>query len=104
MVARATGVSRPTVQKAQKELDDLPEMNGRVRRPGAGRKRLTELDPGLGAALDALIDPDTRRDPESPLRWTYKSTGQLALALRKGGHPVSADTVADMLHEAGYSL
>ena len=104
LVARATGVSRPTVHKAQEELDDLPEMNGRVRRAGGGRKRLRELDPGLEAALDALVDPDTRGDPMSPLRWTCKSTGQLALALTRGGHPVSAATVATMLHEAGYSL
>ena len=104
LVARATGVSRPTVHKAQEELDDLPEMNGRVRRAGGGRKRLRELDPGLEAALDALVDPDTRGDPMSPLRWTCKSTGQLARALTRGGHPVSAATVATMLHEAGYSL
>ncbi len=79
-------------------------LDGRVRRPGAGRKRLRDRDPELEAALDALIDPDVRGDPESPLRWTCKSTGQLALALTRGGHPVSASTVGTMLHEAGYSL
>jgi hypothetical protein len=104
LVARATGISRPTVYKALAELDEPSDLGGRVRRPGAGRKRLRDLDPGLEAALDALVDPDSRGDPMSPLRWTCKSTGQLALALTKGGHPVSPDTVATMLHEAGYSL
>ena len=75
-----------------------------MRRPGGGRKRLRELDPGLEAALDALVDPDSRGDPMSPLRWTCKRTGQLALALTYGGHPVSADVVGNMLREAGYSL
>ncbi len=103
-MARATGVSRPTVYKALEELDAPPLADGRVRQPGGGRKRLTETDPELAAALDALVDPDSRGDPMSPLRWTCKSTGQLALALTRGGHPVSRDTVADMLREAGYSL
>ena len=104
LVARATGVSRPTVYKALAELDQPPQVDGRVRRPGGGRKSLRERDPELEAALDALVDPDTRGDPMSPLRWTCKSTGQLALALTRGGHPVSADTVGDMLHAAGYRL
>lgn len=104
LLARATGISRPTIYKAVAELADPPEMVGRVRRPGGGRKRLRDLDPGLEAALDALVDPDTRGDPMSPLRWTCKSTGQLALALTRGGHPVSREVVSDMLHDAGYSL
>jgi len=86
------------------DLDAPPTTDGRIRRPGAGRKPLRERDPELEAALDALIDPDVRGDPESPLRWTCKSTGQLALALTRGGHPVSATTVGVMLNEAGYSL
>ena len=104
LVARATGISRPTIYKALSELQAPPEADGRVRRPGGGRKRLRELDPGLEAALDALVDPDSRGDPMSPLRWTCKSTGQLALALTYGGHPVSADVVGNMLREAGYSV
>jgi DDE family transposase len=104
LVARATGISRQTLHNALKELAAPPVLDGRVRRPGAGRKRLRDRDPELEAALDALIDPDVRGDPESPLRWTCKSTGQLALALTRGGHPVSASTVGTMLHEAGYSL
>ena len=86
------------------DLDAPPATDGRIRRPGAGRKSLRERDRELEAALDALIDPDVRRDPESPLRWTCKSTGQLALALTHGGHPVSASTVGVMLKEQGYSL
>jgi hypothetical protein len=86
------------------DLDAAPATDGRVRRPGAGRRPLRERDPELEAALDALIEPDVRGDPESPLRWTCKSTGQLALALTRGGHPVSASTVGSMLRESGYSL
>src|SRR5215467_5716842 len=104
LVARATGVSRPTIYKALEDLAAAPLADGRIRQPGAGRKRLTQTDPELAAALDALVDPDSRGDPMSPLRWTCKSTGQLALALTRGGHPVSADTVGTMLKEAGYRL
>ena len=104
IVARATGISRPRIYRALEELDQPPELDGRVRRPGAGRKSLREKDPELEAALDALVDPDSRGDPMSPLRWTCKSTGQLALALTRGGHPVSAGTVGTLLRESGYSL
>lgn len=104
-VAGAVGVSRSTVTNAVAELAlsaELPE--GRSRRAGGGRKRAVENDPGLLAALDALVDPGTRGDPESPLRWTCKSTRQLASALTADGHPVSDRTVAALLHQAGYSL
>jgi hypothetical protein len=104
LVSRATGVSRPTIYKGLEELDGAPIEEGRVRAPGAGRKPLSVTDPGLAAALDELLDPDSRGDPESPLRWTCKSTGQLALALTRGGHRVSAESVGKLLHEAGYSL
>ena len=104
LVARATGISRPRIYRALEELEQPPQLDGRVRRPGAGRKSLREKDPELEAALDALVDPDSRGDPMSPLRWTCKSTGQLALALTRGGHPVSADTVGTLLRESGYSL
>jgi len=104
LVSRATGLSRPTLHKALSELKSPPLAEGRVRRKGGGRKPLRESDPELEAALDALVDPDSRGDPMSPLRWTCKSTGQLALALMRGGHPVSADTVGTMLKEAGYRL
>src|SRR3990172_9528788 len=108
VVARATGVSRPTVHKAMGELrepeDGGGRVFGRVRRRGGGRKRLRDLDPALMPTLEALVSPDTRGDPMSPLRWTCKSTGQLARALTEARHPVSADVVGDLLHEAGYSL
>jgi hypothetical protein len=104
LVARATGISRPAIYRGLEELDQPPRLDGRVRRQGAGRKSLREKDPELEAALDALVDPDSRGDPMSPLRWTCKSTGQLALALTRGGHRVSAETVGKLLRESGYSL
>jgi Rhodopirellula transposase DDE domain len=75
-----------------------------VRRPGGGRKRVVDLDPGLRPALLALVEPDVRGDPMSPLRWTAKSTRTLARELTRAGHRVSADTVADLLREEGFSL
>ena len=103
-VARAAGVSRPTVAKAVAELDAPREHPRRVRRPGGGRKRLADKDPGLVAALEALVDPATRGDRESPLRWTSKSTHQLADALTAADHPVSYHTVGELLRGLGYSL
>lgn len=104
LVSAATGISRPTLYKALDELDAPPLESARVRHPGGGRKQLRDRDPELEAALDALVDPDSRGDPMSPLRWTCKSTGQLALALTRGGHPVSSVTVGTMLKESGYRL
>ena len=93
------------VTNAVAELELPPELpEGRSRRAGGGRKRAEVNDPGLVAALDALVDPETRGDPESALRWTCKSTRQLATALTADGHPVSDRTVAALLHQAGYSL
>jgi hypothetical protein len=104
-VAWAAGVSRPTVSKAAREIEQRPTAQaGRARRPGGGRKPLTERDPGLVAALEALVDPATRGDPESPLRWTSKSTRELADALSAAGHAVSHATVGRLLRERGYSL
>jgi hypothetical protein len=107
-VAQAIGMSRTTVTAGLRELA-LPEVErameaSRVRRPGGGRKALTESDPGLIAALEALIEPTTRGDPESPLRWTCKSTRRLADELTRQNHPVRARTVAKLLREADYSL
>jgi hypothetical protein len=96
-MARLSGLSRPTVYAGVRELGDPPDLRGRVRRPGGGPKRLVERDPGLLQALEELVDPDTRGDPESPLRWTCKSTAQLAQALTAAGHPVSDDTVGRLL-------
>lgn len=104
-VAAAMEVSRSTVTYAVAELELPTELaEGRSRRAGGGRKSAVENDPGLPAAWDALVDPETRGDPESPLRWTCKSTRQLAAALTADGHPVSDRTVAALLHQAGYSL
>ena len=107
-VAQATGVSRTTIVAGLRELA-LPEGErvseaSRVRRPGGGRKPLTETDPGVLAALEALIEPTTRGDPESPLRWTCKSTRRLAEELTRQNHSVRARTVARLLREADYSL
>jgi len=107
-VAQATGMSRTTVTAGLRELA-LPEAEratqaSRVRRVGGGRNSLTETDPGLLAALEALIEPATRGDPETPLRWTCKSTRRLADELTRQNHPVHAGTVGTLLREAGYSL
>jgi hypothetical protein len=77
---------------------------GRQRRPGAGRKRITEHDPELVAALDALIEPDTVGDPDSPLRWVCKSTRVLAAELARRDHPISHVKLAQLLHAQKYSL
>jgi hypothetical protein len=108
LVARATGLSRPTITAGMRDLEQPPQQRmldaARVRRPGGGRKRLAVTDPDLLTALEALIDPVTRGDPESPLRWTCKSTRRLADELTRQRHPVGPRTVATLLHEAGYSL
>jgi len=108
-VAHATGLSPTTIRKGQAELAcrALPlggRMAGRVRRPGAGRKPKTDEDPELVQALEKLVDPLTRGDPQSPLRWTCKSTRTLARELTTQGHGVSESTVRRLLHAAGYSL
>src|SRR5215468_12492124 len=104
LVARAAGVREATVSAGVCELEAGEAPLGRVRRPGGGRKRAAELDPGLRPALLALVEPDERGDPESPLRWTTKSTRKLAAELTARGHQVSADTVGDLLREEGFSL
>ena len=104
VVARASGLSRPTIHKGLRELDEEPLPPSRVRREGAGRKRLTDQRPGLLQELESLIEPTTRGDPESPLRWTCKSTRQLSAVLEQRGFPVSHPTVAALLQALGYSL
>jgi Rhodopirellula transposase DDE domain len=103
-VAGAAGVREATVSLGVDELDSGAEPLGRARRPGGGRKRAADLDPGLRAALLALVEPDERGDPVSPLRWTTRSTRRLAAELTGQGHRVGADTVGDLLREAGFSL
>ena len=104
VVARAAGLSLPTVRKGMRELDEGSEPLDGARRPGGGRKSLVETDPELPEALDRLVSPDARGDPESPLRWTTKSTRTLSRALTEQGHPASRNRVAELLHAADYSL
>jgi hypothetical protein len=105
LVADAVRVSRDTVRRGRTELDDLtPLPVGRSRGRGGGRKRAEDHDPELAAALDKLVDPDSRGDPMTPLRWTSKSLRSLADQLRAQGHQVSPTLVQRLLHEAGYSL
>src|SRR6266545_2220350 len=96
-VARAAGVAEGTVSRGVAELEAGEAPLGRTRREGGGRKRLVDLDPGLRLALLALVEPDVRGDPMSPLRWTTKSTRKLADEVRAQGWPISADTVAGLL-------
>ena len=107
-VARATGVSRRAITEGIKELKQRkkasPVLPTRIRRKGAGRKRAMDKDPALLADLDRLVDPVTRGDPESPLRWTCKSVRRWAEELQQEGHPVSYQTVAELLHALDYSL
>ena len=109
LIAQATGLARNTITQGVRELQeresrpDTP-VSVRVRRVGAGRKRVTETDPTLLKALDALVDPVTRGHPESPLRWTCKSTRKLAAELQRQQHSVCDRTVAALLIEEGYSL
>jgi len=104
-VSRACGLSRKAIAKGVREIaagTAFPP--GRVRRPGAGRRTITSRDPRLAGALERLIEPGTRGDPESPLRWTCKSTRTLAAQLTRHQHPISHMKVAQLLHEQGYSL
>lgn len=108
LVSKATGISRPTISVGLQDLD-LPKRQreseaARVRRTGGGRHRVTYHDPDLVSALESLVEPLTRGDPESPLRWTCKSTRKLAEELTRISHPVSSSTVRDLLHQSGYSL
>ena len=108
-VAEATGLSRNTVRAGLRELEAGPLPGGsdegvRQRRPGGGRKRLTERDPQLAEALEGKLDPVTRGDPMGPLRWTCSSAARLAQELEAEGHAVSERTVNRLLHALGYSL
>ncbi len=102
-VATATGMAPSTIGRGLKELAQ-DEPSERVRRPGAGRKPAIVKDPTLVADLEALVEPTTRGDPESPLRWTCKSVRRLAEALQQQGHQVSRTLVAELLNATGYSL
>jgi transposase len=107
LVAAETGVSRPTIAAGIRELKgnaSSPLVESRIRREGGGRKRIVEKDPELKTALESLVEPVTRGDPESPLRWTSKSLRKLSDELARLGHTVSHRVVGELLEEAGYSL
>lgn len=106
-VSEATGLSRNTIAAGQRTLEAADEdtvVAGRIRKPGGGRKRVEDQDTELIEALDRLVEPTTRGDPESPLRWTCKSVSKLAQALKQQGHCVSAKTVYSLLRSMDYSL
>jgi hypothetical protein len=105
LVGRVCGLSRKAIAKGIRELQSGGRpLAGRIRRPGAGRKSITQSDPGLAQALEALIDDQTHGDPESALRWICKSTRAIARELGKQKHPVSHRKVAQILHDLDYSL
>jgi hypothetical protein len=110
-VAEATGFDRGRIRSGLREIEEIrlnpptdAPRSQRIRRPGAGRKSRVSTDPTLVSDLDSIVEPTTRGDPESPLRWTCKSTRRLADELRGKGHDVGASTVRTLLTEAGYSL
>ncbi len=107
LISATTGVARSTIGRGLRDLAEpqtRPPAEQRIRRPGSGRQPLTQKDPTLLADLEALVDPVTRGDPESPLRWTSKSTRKLAAELKRQGHSLSHQKVSELLHELGYSL
>ena len=108
LVWKATGVARGSIQRGLKELAERPEGmesgSRRIRRVGAGRKATVTDDAGLLAALESLVEPVTRGDPASPLRWTCKSLRQLASELGKQGYRVSHTSIGVLLKQSGYSL
>ncbi|MCX7050025.1 MAG: ISAzo13 family transposase [Candidatus Sumerlaeota bacterium] len=103
-VRQACGLSRKAIAKGIREISEGTSLPGRIRRQGAGRKKITVTDPHLLSSLEYLIEPETRGDPESPLRWICKSTRTLALELTKQKHPVSHEKVAQILRDQDYSL
>lgn len=105
IVSQATGVSRQVIRQGLRELKETPvPPAGRIRRVGGGRKKSKEKDASLVADLERLVEPLTRGDPESSLRWTCKSVRNLADELKRQGHKISYPVVAELLHELGYSL
>ncbi len=103
-VSAATGIARETIRKGRREIEQGVELTGRLRRVGAGRPSIDKTQPGVKKALEEMVDPLTRGDPTSPLRWTCKSRAKLAAGLAKKGWTISSTTVGRLLHELGYSL
>lgn len=103
-IRRACGLSRKAIAKGIREIAIGNSRPGRIRRPGAGRKKIVERDPKMLASLERLIEPETRGDPESPLRWICQSTRNLSVQLTRQKHPISHETVAQILRDQHYSL
>ena len=105
LVRRACGLSRKAISKGVREIEEgVAPPDGRIRRPGSGRKPITVSDPHLVESLEEMIDQQTRGDPESPLRWICMSTRTIAKELGRQKHPVSHAKVAQLLHSLDYSL
>lgn len=104
MISEETGISRPTIYKGYEELENKSVAKGRIRNEGGGRKKLTNKNPAILKALEELIEPTTKGDPMSPLRWTCKSTRNLSDELKKQGYTISHMAVSQSLSELGYSL
>jgi len=104
LVCKITGMSRPTLNQGIKDLYSPPPQSGRVRKEGGGRHKITETDPNLMNALECLVEPVSRGDPESALRWTIKSIRTLSEELKRLGHKVGKSKVSSLLSELGYSL
>jgi len=104
LVSRATGLSRKAISLGIKQLHEKTSISpGRIRSVGGGRKKTVRKDLSLDEDLEGLVEPVTRGDPESPLRWTCKSVRTLAAELKRQGHQVSYQLVSELLHELGYS-
>jgi len=104
LVSAATGLARETIRNGRRELAHGVTVTTRIRCPGAGRPGIGDSQPGVKAALEALVEPLTRGDPTSPLRWTCKSRAKLTAAMTTQGWRVSSTTVGRLLHELGYRL
>ena len=104
LLCKATGMSNATIQKGIRELNSNDEQSDRVRRKGGGRKSIAQKQPGLINALESMVEPFSKGDPENPLRWTSKSTRKLAASLNEKNYKVSHTSVGVLLHQLGYSL
>jgi Rhodopirellula transposase. len=104
LVCKITGISRPTLNQGLKDLHSPQSQSERIRKEGGGRHKITETDPGLMSALESLVEPVSRGDPESALRWTIKSVRTLSEELKRLGHKVGKSKVSILLAELGYSL
>ncbi len=104
VVSRVTKISRRAIHKGLKEISDKSKQTSRIRKPGGGRKQATAIDPKLLVRLESLVEPLTRGDTMSPIRWTCKSTSILSNELKRLGHKASARLVASLLRGMKYSL